>query len=194
MSKIKELTWEHHKNAERQVFAKLLISGNIHPDLYATYLWNQHKKYDLLEAMLMAHGIMSEVGDIRRKTLIEADIAELWKYDYPPTIVPSTHEYINRMKDVMSDRDRLIAHMYVFYMGDLSGGQMIKKKIPGEGRMYDFSNAGDVKEVKEKIRALVTDDMAEEACWVFESSTKLFEELMELDLERHLEPSNTMSE
>jgi heme oxygenase len=191
MSKIKELTWEHHKNAERQEFAKLLISGNIHPDMYATYLWNQHKKYDLLEAMLMATGVLSEVGDIRRKTLIEEDIKELWTHSEAPLVVPSTLEYIDHMKTILGDREKLIAHMYVFYMGDLSGGQMIKKKIPGSGRMYDFSLLGDPKEVKERIREMVTDDMADEAKWVFESSTKLFQELMELkDVECYMESSD----
>jgi heme oxygenase len=188
MSTIKELTWEHHKNAERQEFAKLLISGNIHPDMYATYLWNQHKKYDILEAMLDVNNLFVEVGDIRRKLLIEADIAELWKHKEEPQLVPSTHEYIEHMRTIMTDPEKLIAHMYVLYMGDLSGGQMIKKKIPGAGRMYDFN--ADVKEVKEKIRAIVTDEMAEEAKWVFESSTKLFQELMELDIERTVESSD----
>ena len=51
MSNLKELTWEHHQNAERQEFVKVLMSGKIHPDFYATYLWNQHKKYDLIEAL-----------------------------------------------------------------------------------------------------------------------------------------------
>lgn len=191
MSTIKELTWEHHKTAERQEFAKILISGKIHPNMYATYLWNQHKKYDLLEALAAPHGIFSEIGDIRRKKLIEADIAELWQHDIAPPLVPSTHEYIAHMKDIMHDRDKLIAHIYVLYMGDLSGGQMIKKKIPGAGRMYDFD--ADVQEVKEKIRAIVTDDMAEEAKWVFESSTKLFQELMELKIERTVESSDSVS-
>ena len=191
MSKIKELTWEHHKNAERQEFAKLLISGNIHPDMYATYLWNQHKKYDLLEAMLMATGILNQVGDIRRKTLIEEDFKELWRHNVEPIIVSSTLDYIEHMREMLGDRERLIAHMYVFYMGDLSGGQMIKKKVPGAGRMYDFSLLGDPDEVKERIRSMVTDDMAEEAKWVFDSSTKLFQELMELEnVECYLEPSN----
>ena len=189
MSKIKELTWEHHKNAERQEFAQLLISGNIHPDLYATYLWNQHKKYDILEAMATAMGLFAEIGtDIRRKIFIEQDIAELWNHDREPKLVPSTIEYLQHMRYIMQDREKLIAHMYVFYLGDMSGGQMIKKKIPGEGRMYDFN--GDVKELKEKIKNMTTDEMADEASYVFESSTNLFKELMELDLERHLESSN----
>lgn len=96
------------------------------------------------------------------------------------------------MRDIMHDRDALMAHVYVLYMGDMSGGQMIKKKIPGEGRMYDFE--GDIPAIKDKIRELTTDDMADEAKWVFDSATQLFQELMELDLEHTLEPSDTVSE
>lgn len=186
MSNLKELTWEHHKNAERQEFAKIMMSGKMHPDLYATYLWNQHKKYDILEAMVIAQGLLAEVGvDITRKLAMEQDIAELWKHDKEPVLVPSTVEYLKHMRDIMTDRNSLIAHMYVFYLGDLSGGQMIKKRIPGEGRMYDFP--GDVKELKEKIKSMTNDDMADEAKFVFQSATDLFQELMELDIEHHME-------
>ena len=70
---LKDLTMEHHKDAERQDFVKVLMSGNINPDLYATYLWNQHKKYDLLEAMAGANGVLNDLPDIRRKMKIETD-------------------------------------------------------------------------------------------------------------------------
>ena len=38
---LKDLTIENHRNAERQDFVKILMSGQIHPDFYATYLFNQ---------------------------------------------------------------------------------------------------------------------------------------------------------
>jgi len=85
----------------------------------------------------------------------------------------------------MHDKTALMAHIYTLHMGDLSGGQMISKKIPGEGRMYQFE--GDIKEIKEAIRSNTSDDMADEAKWVFESATALFKELMELDIEPYLE-------
>lgn len=193
MSRLKELTWEHHKNAERQEFAKILISGKIHPDFYATYLWNQHKKYDIMEALAGALGLFASVGNIRRKMRIEADFAELWKHNTAPVIVPSTEQYIMHLKDVMTDRNAMIAHMYVLYMGDLSGGQLIKRKVPGSGTMYDFEE--DVVAVKERIRELCDDTMAEEARWVFDSSTQLFQELMEIkDIEHYLEPSDAVPE
>ena len=51
--------------------------------------------------------------------------------------------------------------------------------------MYNF--AGDTTALKEAIRNKITDDMASEAIYVFESATKLFQELMELDIEHYME-------
>ena len=56
---LKELTYEHHRNAERQKFVKVLMSGSIDPKLYATFMYNQHHQYDILEVCAMAHGPVS---------------------------------------------------------------------------------------------------------------------------------------
>jgi len=188
MSNLKDLTWEHHQNAERQDFVKVLMSGKINPKFYATYLWNQHKKYDILEAMAGASGVLDDLPDIRRKLKIEQDFLELWQDKEMPKIVPSTNEYIGRMKTIMQDPEKLTAHVYVLHMGDLSGGQMIKRKAPGAGRMYEFDT--DKAALKEAIRAKTNDNMAEEAMFVFTSATKLFQELMELDIEHYLEQAD----
>jgi heme oxygenase len=184
MTTIKDLTWEHHKEAERQEFVKVLMSGKINPQFYATYLWNQHKKYDILEAIATMHGLLDDLFEVRRKNAIHEDYLELWENQLPPPIVESTNEYIGHMKEIMHDADAVMAHIYVLHMGDLSGGQMIRRTVPGKTRMYDFD--GDTAELKEKIRSKIDDSMADEAKFVFESSTKLFKELMELDIERYL--------
>jgi heme oxygenase len=192
MSNLKELTWEHHKEAERQDFVKVMMSGNINPKFYATYLWNQHKKYDLLEAMATAQGCLDGIPEVKRKLKIEADFLELWTDDEMPKVVPSTKEYVEHMKTIMHDPEKLMAHIYVLHMGDLSGGQIIRKRIPGSGTMYDFD--APIDELKEKIRVKINDDMAEEAKFVFQSSTQLFKDLMELDIEHYLESSDPVSE
>lgn len=61
---------------------------------------------------------------------------------------------------------------------DLSGGQMIKKKVPGKGTMYDFE--GDIPAIKDKIRTKIDNTMAEEAKLVFDFATNTFKELMEI--------------
>ena len=134
MSNLKELTKEQHTNAERQAFVKVLMSGKINPKFYAAYLWNQHKKYDLLEALATGTRPTSTTcRDIRRKQAIEDDFLELWTRPESPAIVPSTEAYIMHMKDLLTDPDSIMAHIYVLHMGDLSGGQMIARKAPGAG-------------------------------------------------------------
>jgi|TARA_B110000503_G_C7098444_1_gene392697 heme oxygenase len=189
MSNLKELTKDQHNNAERQSFVKVLMSGKINPKLYATYLWNQHKKYDLLEAMARVNGLTMDLPGIERKMKIEEDFLELWEdKENPPAIVSSTQEYIMHMRTIMHDPDKLMAHLYTLHMGDLSGGQMIARKVPGKGRMYQFE--GDTDALKAAIKSKTTDAMADEAKYVFESAATLFKELMELDIEHYLEQTD----
>lgn len=178
MSNLKELTWEHHQNAERQEFVKYLMSGSIDPKLYATYLWNQFPQYEILEVMAMGHGLFNDMPDIMRSKAIMEDFRELWpKDEKPPQHTMATKKYLTHMRTIMDDPDKLMAHIYVRHMGDLSGGQMIKKKIPGSGKFYDFK--GDVKEIKEAIRAKTNDSMADEAKICFDYATELFKDMMQ---------------
>jgi len=89
----------------------------------------------------------------------------------------ATKKYLAHMKTIMNDADKLMAHVYVRHMGDLSGGQMIKKRIPGKGTFYDFE--GDIKETKESIRAKTNDSMADEAKICFDYATELFKDMMQ---------------
>jgi heme oxygenase len=81
-------------------------------------------------------------------------------------------DYTTRLQELssLSDPSRLLAHAYVRYLGDMSGGQFIRRRIAkaynldperGDGiRFYDFNklggsesaNAGDLKRIKEWYR------------------------------------------
>ena len=111
MSNLKELTKEQHGNAERQAFVTVLMSGNINPDFYATYLFNQHKKYDVLEEMASTAGLLDDLPGIRRATNIEEDFLDLWTDDILPIIVDSTEEYISHMKTIEHDTTSIMAHL-----------------------------------------------------------------------------------
>lgn len=188
MTDLRQLTLEHHAQAERQAFVDILMSGNIHPEFYAIYLWNQHKKYDLLEALADNHNLFADIPEARQKTSILEDFRELWPHAHNPPILPSVHDYHNHIYNIMSHPDSIMAHVYVLHSGDLSGGQMIAKKVPGEGRMYKFD--GSNADLKTRIKAKTTDNMAAEARICFEFATAMFQDLMELDCERYLEHTN----
>jgi heme oxygenase len=59
-------------------------------------------------------------------------------------------------------------------MGDLYGGQIIAKRVPGQGRFYKFKDAD---KLKEQIRAELTDDLGDEARIAFVWAIKIMREL-----------------
>lgn len=177
---LKELTYEHHRNAERQQFVKVLMSGSIDPKLYATFMYNQHQQYNILEVHAMAHGLLNGLMDIRRAPNIWADYEELWEdLDNPPQLLPVCREYADHIMSIKEDPQKLFAHIYTRHMGDLSGGQMIRKKIPGSGTLYDFEDGPALKEL---IRERLDDSMADEAKICFNFATKTFQELMDVEI------------
>ena len=173
---LKDLTWEHHKNAERQEFVKVLMSGAMSPDAYATFLYNQHPCYNLLEVIAMTHGLLDDIPEVRRAPQIFVDYEELWEdKETPPRLLAVTKEYTDHIMSIKDDKEKIMAHLYVRHMGDLSGGQMIRKKVPGKGTMFDFD--GDINVLKEKIRAKIHDGLADEAKLCFDFATKAFKEM-----------------
>lgn len=175
MSKLKELTFENHAKAERTSYARKLLKG-MTPEEYHRYLVNQHEIYMILE--IYGHEIIDDFPDIQRALRIADDIVELeHEYDikwHPNLLCDVVQEYQKHVSKL--DRNGLIAHIYVRHFGDMYGGQMIKKRNPGSGTMYDFNN---VEELKTKVRSLLNDSMADEANKCFEFAIKLFEELDE---------------
>ena len=172
---LKELTYEHHRNAERQKFVKVLMGGKIPHKVYAEFLYNQYVAYNILEACAMAEGVLNDLPDVRRAPKILEDFQELWGKDAePPKPKPSIQKYVDHIMSIKEDPEKLMAHIYTRHMGDLSGGQMIKKRIPGEGRLYMFT---DPDNLKTAIRSKLNDNMADEAKICFEYATELFKEM-----------------
>ena len=135
---IKELTKEIHQNAERQEFVKTLMSGTIRPELYAIYLYNQLQCYSVLEKYGMANDLFRQTPGLQRAENIHRDFKKLWPDpSLPPKITDSTKRYVEHIESIQDDPEKLYGHIYVRHLGDLSGGQMISKKVPAK-RYYDF--------------------------------------------------------
>lgn len=173
---LKELTAEVHRAAERKPFAKLLLSGKITPEKYLEYLYNQYLNYSCLETRVANE--YPELHDIIRCHLIKDDIDEIVSlYDLKMPYgseTNSTREYCEYV--ISLDKKDILAHVYVRHFGDLYGGQIIKRQIPGSGKMYEFKNPEDI---KARVRSMLDESMAEEAKTCFRFATRLFEELID---------------
>ena len=175
---LKELTRQHHDNAERTEFAEMLLSGNISPKLYQEYLHAQLQNYMVLE---QAVEVPMELEPIFRSTLIEEDLQELestYELDEIEDNFQSVIEYGKHIEMLQEDdnNEGLLAHLYVRHFGDAHGGQIIKRNVPGAGLMYEFENRA---ELIKQVRELLHDGMADEAMICFEYAERLFHELME---------------
>ena len=173
---LKELTHEAHRNAETQPFVKILFSGKINPELYAAYLKNQHPCYEILEVCAMPHGLLNGLTDMRRAPAILEDYLELHDpTQEEPKILPATERYIKYILSIKDDPKKLMSHLYVRHMGDLAGGQMIAKRVPGSGKYYQFENPD---ALKAAIREKLDDSMADEAKICFKYAEELFKDMM----------------
>jgi heme oxygenase len=173
MTTLKQLTSSNHELAEANPFTKLLLSGNISEHIYADFLYNQQSIYYSLEAAARSRGLLTDLPGLERSVHIGND------YDSLPNcktvLYPSTYNYIKYISSNELTNSQILAHLYVRHMGDLYGGQLIKKLVPGNTTMYEFSNR---KELIEALRGKLDVDMAAEANKCFSFAIELLTELV----------------
>ena len=179
---IKELTLNQHKNAERQKFVKTLMSGKIDHNLYAIYLYNQYHCYRALEDRGIENSLFVDTPNLPRADRIRKDFQALWTLDEKPLLTQSTIDYMKHIEKIKEDAHSLYAHIYVRHLGDLSGGQMIRRKTPGPNNYYFFLpeeyKYKDI--VRDKINTYLNiyqHTVLPEAKLCFEYATKLFIEM-----------------
>jgi heme oxygenase (biliverdin-producing, ferredoxin) len=175
---LREITKDLHHEAETTKFAKMLLSGKISKEDYRNYLYNLLAIYDPIEWYCMRQGFLSGMKDLPRLKAIYADFTELDECDYY-YLTPATLEYQAYLHKLGNDPERkhlVKAHLYCRHMGDLFGGQIIKKQVAhiSSGKFYDFENAD---EMKGAIRATLTDDLGDEARVAFEFAIKMMRDL-----------------
>jgi len=175
---LREITKDLHTDAERTAFAKILLSGEISKEQYAQYLYQMVLIYGPIEMGNEVQGFFKDLPDIQRTWAIYQDFTELAGKDYTGyKWLPSTVDYHNYILELLSNKERrhlIKAHLYCRHMGDLYGGQILAKRVPGSGKFYKFKDA---EKLKEQIRAELTDDLGDEARVAFEWAIKIMREL-----------------
>jgi len=169
---LRDLIKENHDKAEKHRFVVLLLSGKMPENIYSDFLYNQHAVYKTLEAVAESKGLLNGLSGIERNKKIQYDFENLG--NHKNTLYPSTQKYIQYITTRNLTDHQILAHFYVRHMGDLYGGQMIKRVVPGTSTMYEFENR---KELIDALRSKLDDSMATEANHCFDYAIELFSEL-----------------
>jgi len=156
-----------HLEAERTGIFRSLLRGEASRNDYILLLRNLLPAYRALEHGLERHRSSPLLGALAayrldRAPTIESDLAALcgesWSRDVP--LLDAAEHYAGRIaKAALDDGAKLIAHAYTRYLGDLSGGQILRRQLarslelrPGELSFYDFQRFSDLDALKAQYR------------------------------------------
>ncbi len=168
---LKELTKDKHTEAEHTRFMKAVFKKNLPKELWADWTYQKSLFYNGIEGAAGACRLLDDLPDIRRAFYLYQDFKELHDQGSAyPSYRPIVIKYYNYILSIANDPKKVMAHLYVWHMGDMFGGQMIKKIVSGPHRNLEFQDAATL---MTNIRAKLDDSMAEEANIAFDWAIKM---------------------
>lgn len=169
---LREAIAKQHDAAEKHPLTAVMLAGNLTSSAYADLLANQLSVYSAIEVKAKDFGI--SLPGYERAEPMHQDLQEMlddMKLDSVP-ITRATEAQLAHIEGL--DRTGIVANIYAHHMADMYGGQILKDKLPGKCLRYDFNNRSDL---IASIRAMLTDDMAEEAKLAFGFTLQLFDDV-----------------
>lgn len=164
---LKESTSELHSKAEKMEFNQKMFRGLLSKEEYLNYLRQQSAIFTIIEQHKLPHPNLS------REKLIFEDIRELETGMFTKTVnLESTKEYGTYLQSL--NNEDILPHIYLNYLALAYGGQMMKTKVPGSGKMYDFEN---MMECVGAIRAVQKDEWSDEVNKGFQFIINILDEL-----------------
>ncbi|MFD6162134.1 heme oxygenase (biliverdin-producing) [Nocardia sp. NPDC060256] len=169
---IRNATEEQHNDARSSRFITDMLGGALGIDSYQRYtgqLWFVYRaleaRWDSLAADPVAGPFIRT--ELARTAELERDLAHLigphWRDELAP--LPATVAYTDRIDECARDWPAgYIAHHYTRYMGDLSGGQIVRDtaerlwNLPHRGdgvRFYVFDAVANPAAFKREYRSLL---------------------------------------
>jgi heme oxygenase len=201
-TKLREGTKKAHTMAENVGFVKCFLKGVVEKTSYRKLVSNLYFVYSAMEEEMErhhAHPILSKIDfqQLNRKKSLEQDLAFYYGSNWREQVAPSAaaQAYVKHIREVSASQpELLVAHSYTRYLGDLSGGQILKKIAQramnlseGQGTaFYEFNEISDEKAFKVEYRQALdelpvdeatADRIVDEANATFGMNMKLFQEL-----------------
>ena len=133
-AQLKEGTKKAHTMAENTGFVSCFLKGVVDKSSYRKLVADLYFVYEAMEEeidQLVEHPVVGPVvkKELNRVDSLSQDLAyyfgDNWKQEIQPS--PSAALYVERIHSLAKESpELLVGHHYTRYMGDLSGGQILK--------------------------------------------------------------------
>ncbi|MFJ4779101.1 heme oxygenase (biliverdin-producing) [Streptomyces sp. NPDC088762] len=145
---IRVASHEQHTEAETSTFMSDLLGGRLGVDAYARYteqLWFVYRALEDAAESLKDDPVAGPFirPELMRVAELERDLAHLLGPEWRASVsaLPATEAYAARVARCAAEwPGGYVAHHYTRYLGDLSGGQIIRDKAE---RTWGFARKGD---------------------------------------------------
>jgi len=165
---LREAVRDNHQAAEKTRWSQMMIGGDMRIEQYAAMLYNMLPIYTELERT----GLIAK-PEVLRASLVQADLDALGGTTHGLTL---STVYYTRYLETLDD-DARWAHIYVHYLGNMHGGQLIGRRLPGQHTHLLFN---DLQGCIDYVRANLGNVSAAEANTAFEWTIKVYDELYNL--------------
>lgn len=169
--RVREATWSDHADSEGATFMADIVRGRGTLADYTRLVAQHHIMYEALEEaseLLLDDALLAALHPValRRAAALERDLESLIGPEWRDAVaaVPATAAYAERIRAVAASGwlAGVVAHHYTRYLGDLSGGQLIARRVGAQFRLdgagtefYDFTGLGDLVEFKHEYRRVL---------------------------------------
>lgn len=145
--RIRTETQQAHSDTENAVFVSELLGGKLSPAAHAALIAQTWFVYEALERIGRGYSGHPLIGpfltdDLLRLPALEEDLRFLVGADWRERInpLPATVAYVDRLEQIAANcPEAYLAHHYLRYLGDLSGGQIIRRMLE---RAYGYDRDG----------------------------------------------------
>lgn len=183
---LRERTMADHGDAEGSTLMRDLVAGTLDRGRMGQMLAQHLLVYRALEERgraLAADPVVAPflLPGLERTAALEADVALLLGPDAAGTVtaLPGTAAYLDRLEALGGWAGGFVAHHYTRYLGDLSGGQHIRRVVERAYpdlpiRFYTFEAVESPKALKDRYRQLL-----DEAPWSVDEQDRIVAEVRE---------------
>lgn len=168
---LKELTKDKHTEAENTKFMKAVFKNKMPSDIWADYTYNKVIWYSAIESKSRQFDLLADLPGIERTEKLMDDYRTMTGGTIKHKLRQISIDYGNYISK-LDTPDKILAHLYTWHMGDLHGGQMIKKVINAPHTNLDFD---DHQNLIINLRKKLDDSLAEEANVAFDWAIKIME-------------------